>query len=87
MSKGKLIDEVKRAGGTMANPGVAAQAVDAVFDGLARLAAADEPVLIRGFGKFQVKPRAARKGRNPRTGDEVQIAARKVLTFSDKRGG
>lgn len=85
MSKTRLIEEVKRAGGAMTSQGVASQAVDAVFDGLSRLAAAGEPVLIRGFGKFQVKDRAARKGRNPRTGDEVQIAARKVLTFSDKR--
>lgn len=86
MSKGKLIEEVKRAGGAMASPGVAAQAVDAVFDGIGRLVAAKEPVHIRGFGKFELRDRAARKGRNPRTGEPVEIAARKVLAFSDRRG-
>jgi nucleoid DNA-binding protein len=85
MSRAKLVEEVKRAGGAMASPGVAAQAVDAVFAGMARLVEDGEPVQIRGFGTFAVKDRAGRKGRNPRTGEPVQIQPRKVLTFSDRR--
>ena len=37
--------------------------------------------LIPGFGTFQMKVRAARTGRNPRTGDPIQIPATKVVTF------
>ena len=40
-----------------------------------------EDVLISGFGKFCVKEKGARKGRNPATGDDMMLAARKVVTF------
>ena len=40
-----------------------------------------EDVLLSGFGKFSVKEKAARKGRNPKTGDAVIIEARRVVTF------
>ncbi len=40
-----------------------------------------EDLLISGFGKFNVKEKAARRGRNPQTGDELILAARKVVTF------
>ena len=40
-----------------------------------------EDVLLSGFGKFSVKEKAARKGRNPKTSDTVMIEARKVVTF------
>ena len=51
--------------------------LDAVADGLAK----GERVDIRGFGAFQVRESAARSGRNPRTGETIQIAARKTPTF------
>jgi DNA-binding protein HU-beta len=44
-------------------------------------AAAIENVTIRGFGTFKTTIRSARKGRNPQTGAEIQIAAKTVLTF------
>ncbi len=40
-----------------------------------------EDVLISGFGKFCVKEKSERKGRNPATGDEMQLRPRKVVTF------
>lgn len=40
-----------------------------------------EDVLISGFGKFQVKQKAPRKGRNPATGESLMLDARKVVTF------
>lgn len=40
-----------------------------------------EDVLISGFGKFQVKSKNARKGRNPATGDDMMLSARTVVTF------
>jgi DNA-binding protein HU-beta len=40
-----------------------------------------ERIALPGFGVFQVKERAARKGRNPQTGEEITIPARKVVVF------
>lgn len=40
-----------------------------------------EDLLISGFGKFNVKDKRARRGRNPQTGDELILSARKVITF------
>lgn len=85
MSKQKLISEVQRAGGAMASPGVASQAVDAVMDAVERITRSGDKVQIRGFGSFQMKDRAARSGRNPRTGERMEIAGRRVLTFTDRR--
>jgi DNA-binding protein HU-beta len=51
--------------------------LDAVGEGLAK----GEKVEIRGFGAFAVRESAARSGRNPRTGETIQIAARKTPTF------
>jgi len=41
----------------------------------------DEDVLISGFGKFSVKQKAERRGRNPATGEDMMLAPRKVVTF------
>lgn len=41
-----------------------------------------ESVVFTGFGSFKVVERAARKGRNPRTGEEIEIAATKVVKFT-----
>ena len=51
--------------------------LDAIADGLSK----GERIDIRGFGAFQIRESAARSGRNPRTGETIQIAARKTPTF------
>ena len=61
---------------------VAAEAVNAVIDAIAEALAAGEDVKIAGFGGFEVKERAARTGRNPKTGEAVEIAASKYVAFS-----
>lgn len=58
-----------------------AKAVDRVFDLIAERAAAGERVSIGSFGAFTVKTRAARKARNPHTGEEINVPARSVLAF------
>jgi DNA-binding protein HU-beta len=55
--------------------------VDSVFGKITAATNAGEKVAIFGFGKFKVVERGARKGRNPRTGEAVKIAAKKVLKF------
>jgi integration host factor subunit alpha len=55
--------------------------VDAFFDLIAKQLVEGEDVKISGFGNFQVRVKASRPGRNPRTGAPVAIEARRVVTF------
>ena len=59
----------------------AAGALDAVISTIADALAAGETVTIAGFGKFNTKDRAARHGRNPRTGEAVAVPAARVPSF------
>lgn len=59
----------------------AAKAVDAVFASIEEALAKGDKVQLIGFGTFEVRERAARKGRNPQTGDEIEIPASKVPAF------
>src|SRR5690625_1995232 len=59
----------------------AAKAVDAVFETVMDSLSEGEKVQIIGFGNFEVRERKARKGRNPQTGEEIQIPASKVPAF------
>ncbi|MBQ5847098.1 MAG: HU family DNA-binding protein [Selenomonadaceae bacterium] len=56
-------------------------AVNAFFSTVQASLAAGENVPVIGFGTFEVRERAARVGRNPQTGEEIQIAAAKVPAF------
>ena len=64
----------------------AAGAVDAVLSAISDALAQGEAVSIAGFGTFSVKHRAARQGRNPRTGEPVAIAASKLPSFKAGKG-
>lgn len=59
----------------------AAAIVESLFEILKTSLAKGEKVKISGFGNFNVKAKNPRRGRNPQTGDEISISARKVLTF------
>ncbi|WP_100405287.1 HU family DNA-binding protein [Bacillus solitudinis] len=59
----------------------AGSAVNAVFDLITESMATGETVQLIGFGNFEVRERAARKGRNPQTGEEIDIAATKTPAF------
>ena len=60
----------------------ARKVVDAVFAAIADAAAKGDEVSLNGFGKFKVKESAAREGRNPATGEAMQIAASRKLGFT-----
>ena len=62
--------------------GDARKAIDAVFDAIAAELRSGGEVAVSGFGKFSVSNRAAREGRNPATGQTIQIAASKAAKFS-----
>jgi DNA-binding protein HU-beta len=59
----------------------AAKVVDALFETISNTLAKEEKIQLVGFGTFEVRDRAARKGRNPQTGEEIDIAASKVPAF------
>ena len=64
----------------------ATSAVEAAFDAIAGELVAGRDVAIAGFGKFSVGERAAREGRNPATGETIQIAASRAAKFSAAAG-
>lgn len=78
MNKTELINAVAAAGLSKKDAGIA---VDAVLASIGDTLAKGESVALLGFGTFSVKERAAREGRNPRTGETVKIAAAKVPAF------
>jgi len=79
MNKTELIDRIsEKAEITKAS---ALRALDALLDSVTIALSKDDPVVIVNFGTFTVKKRAARKGRNPSTGEEININAAKVVGF------
>ncbi|WP_423245976.1 HU family DNA-binding protein [Periweissella cryptocerci] len=78
-NKQDLIDQVASATGLTKKDSSAA--VDAVFNSIQDSLAKGEKVQLIGFGNFEVRERAARKGRNPQTGAEIEIAASVVPAF------
>ena len=59
----------------------ATKAVDAIFDTITGALKAGDKVQLVGFGNFEVRTRSARTGRNPQTGQEINIKASKVPAF------
>lgn len=79
MNKAELIDAV--AEGADISKADAARAVDTVVDQITKALTKGDQVTLIGFGTFAVKDRAARTGRNPRTGEAINIPASKVPGF------
>ncbi|WP_278437373.1 HU family DNA-binding protein [Leuconostoc lactis] len=78
-NKQVLVDSVAKATGLTKKDATAA--VDAVFTSIEEALKNGEKVQLIGFGNFEVRDRAARKGRNPQTGAEIEIPASKVPAF------
>ena len=81
MNKAELVEAVQKALGKDATKRAAEEAVEAVLDSIAKGVKKDKKVQIIGFGTFEVKKRAARLGRNPKTGEPLKIAASKSVGF------
>ena len=79
MNKGELIEAVANSAGL--SRADATKAVDSVLEAITGTLSNGGSVSLVGFGTFSVKARAARKGRNPRTGEEIQIPASNVPGF------
>lgn len=84
MNKQELVDSVaKEAGLTKADT---ARAVDGVINQIKKALKKNEKVQLVGFGTFEVAKRAASKGRNPRTGEPINIPASKMPKFKAGKG-
>ena len=79
MNKAELVDAVAEAADL--SKASAARAVDAVTDTITRSLQSGDQMTLVGFGTFTVRQRAARSGRNPRTGETISIKASKVPGF------
>ena len=84
MNKAELVEEV--ADQTGLTKRISREAVDAITSAITDSLAREERVTLVGFGSFQVMQRKARRGRNPQTGKELQIPAKKVPKFKAGRG-
>ncbi|MEW6378471.1 MAG: HU family DNA-binding protein [bacterium] len=84
MNKADLIDKMA----TEANISKAAaeKALGALTDGIKTALQKGEPVTLIGFGTYSVTERKARTGRNPQTGEELQIPAKKAIKFKAGKG-
>jgi integration host factor subunit beta len=80
MTKRDLIDEVVKLYPRFSRRDAEVM-VNAVFESMTEALLRDERIEIRGFGSFVVKHRQAREGRNPKTGDVVSVAAKRVPFF------
>jgi DNA-binding protein HU-beta len=81
MNKAELIESIQVALGKDATKRAADEALEAVLSSIAKGVKKDNKVQIIGFGTFEVKKRAARQGRNPKTGEAMKIAASKSVGF------
>ena len=79
MNKGDLINEVAKVVSTKKE---AQEAVDCVFSSITKALKKGDTVTLIGFGTFKVTQRKTRKGRNPQTGEEIDIKASKSPKFT-----
>ncbi|MDH5229635.1 MAG: HU family DNA-binding protein [Gammaproteobacteria bacterium] len=79
MNKAELVETVAEEADI--SKAAASRALDAILGAMTKALQQGDQVSLVGFGTFAVKERSARKGRNPRTGEEISIAAAKVPGF------
>ena len=80
MTKSDIVDRLcEQVGGFSKKE--AADIVDSVFDAMKDVLSTGDSIKISGFGNFLIREKKPRLGRNPRTGKEIIIEARRVLTF------
>jgi integration host factor subunit alpha len=80
LTKADLIQKVYKSHDNLTKA-QATQAVEALLSTMKNCLAGGEELLISGFGKFNVKDKKARRGRNPQTGKELILDPRRVITF------
>lgn len=81
MTKAELVERVAKDLGPGVTKKVATQAVESVFEHLHKSIKKEKRFTYPGFGTWTVKKRKARKGRNPKTGEEIKIPPTKTVVF------
>lgn len=79
LTKADIIAAIAEQNGYTKNKSI--ETVEALLEIIKRILESGEDVLISGFGKFRIKEKAERKGRNPATGNDLMLRPRKVVTF------
>ena len=86
MTKAEFVDQVVNSSGVDISKKDAAGILDTVFSVIGQTVKDENRFSYPGFGTFTVKERSARKGRNPRTGDAIDIKASKTVGFKPAPG-
>ncbi|MBM23875.1 MAG: integration host factor subunit alpha [Gammaproteobacteria bacterium] len=79
LTKSDIVEDLNNEIGL--NKREAKELVDMFFNDIKNLLSEGHDVKLSGFGNFQLRNKSARPGRNPRTGEDVEVSARKVVTF------
>jgi integration host factor subunit alpha len=79
LTKADIVESVHRRIGFSKKD--SSEITEKVFEAIKRCLERGEHVKLSGFGKFEVREKRKRRGRNPQTGEEIEITARKVLSF------
>ena len=79
LTKAQIIEEISNKDGFTKKKSI--EIVETLLDIIKSTLESGDDVLISGFGKFCVKKKKERRGRNPATGDDMMLSARKVVTF------
>ena len=79
LTKSQIVDSIAEKNGFTKNKST--ETVETILELIKATLASGEDVLISGFGKFCVKDKRERRGRNPSTGDDMILAPRRVVTF------
>lgn len=79
LTKSTIVEAIQNQTGMTKNK--AAEAVDSILEIIKKTLASGDDVLISGFGKFQIKEKGERRGRNPATGGDLILRPRRVVTF------
>ena len=80
LTKAQIVEEIREQNGFSRKKSM--ETVETLLEIIKQSLVSGEDVLISGFGKFCVKEKRERKGRNPATGDTMMLAPRKVVTFN-----
>ena len=79
LTKSDIVEDLNNKIGL--NKREAKELVDMLFNDIKNLLSEGHEVKLSGFGNFQLRDKSSRPGRNPRTGEDVEISARRVVTF------
>ena len=79
LTKSDIVENLNKEIGL--NKREAKELVDMLFNDIKNLLSEGHEVKLSGFGNFQLRDKSSRPGRNPRTGEDVEISARRVVTF------